>query len=132
MKKMTKAIIAITSAIAVFGGASAFAVNSYINTHSWATIMWNGVIDDETCDAVEQEDEVLKGDRLSLLCGAAATIDHVSHDGTVRLTFSPPVTGTDGAVIETAELGSDPINICLDSDGGTASMQLRVTSHRYQ
>lgn len=58
-------------------------VNRYCDTHTWATIQITGVLETDTADAFEQDEEHLKGDTISV-GDVVLKIDKIKHDGTVN------------------------------------------------
>ena len=91
---MKKKAIIITSIIIIFVAILCVlgyvAVNSYFDTHTWATLRIAETVNTDTNDAFEQRVEFLKNDTYSLYA-TVITIEDVTHAGTVTMSFSPAV-----------------------------------------
>lgn len=110
------------------------AINTYMATHTWATLGILEEVHDETSDVYMYDQEFLKGDIL-YLHGTTVLIEDISHDGTVKLSFQPAVVNSeDRETVSTVILNYEEcfnfIENCVD--GEAAFGQLQVIEHRYQ
>lgn len=131
---MKKKAIIITSIIIIFVAIICVlgyvAVNSYSDTHTWATLRIVETVDTDTNDAFEQRAEFLKNDTYSLYA-TVITIENITHDGTVTMSFSPAVINSStGEEISTVTLKySEAISF---KENENASGMVQVVSFRYQ
>ncbi len=130
MKKsivITSSIIIFVAIICVLGYV---AVNSYSDTHTWATLRIAETVNTDTNDAFEQRAEFLKNDTYSLYA-TVITIEDVTHDGTVTMSFSPAVIDSStGEEISTVTLKySEAISF---KENENASGMVQAVSFRYQ
>ena len=131
---MKKKAIIITSIIIIFVAILCVlgyvAVNSYFDTHTWATLRIAETVNTDTNDAFEQRVEFLKNDTYSLYA-TVITIEDVTHAGTVTMSFSPAVINSStGEVISTVTLKySEAVSF---KENENASGMVQVVSFRYQ
>ncbi|MBR2284149.1 MAG: hypothetical protein IJ874_07000 [Ruminococcus sp.] len=113
-----------------------YEIRRYVDTHSWATIRISEYVQTENGDIFsgpQSSREVLKNDVLTVLSGEYAadiTIDKVTHDGTVTMSFDfVSATDMSGVVLENG--GSMRID-GGERDGETVYAVIEVTGYRYQ
>ena len=84
-KKILKVFIIFGILLAVTIGISIYAVNGYIDTHTWAVISVMGESHSDTADAFEEEHEYQKGDSISI-GSVSLKISDITHSGDVSFT----------------------------------------------
>ena len=116
--------------LAILCGCGYIAINRYFDTHTWATLRIAETVNTDTNDAFEQRVELLKNDTYSLYA-TVITIEDVTHDGTVTMSFSPAVIDSStGEEISTVTLKySEAVSF---KENENASGMVQIVSFRYQ
>ncbi|MBQ7980050.1 MAG: hypothetical protein IJ305_00415 [Oscillospiraceae bacterium] len=131
---MQKKFLVITSVIivllAILCGCGYIAINRYFDTHTWATLRITETVNADTNDVFEQRVEFLKNDTYSLYT-TVITIEDITHDGIVTMSFSPAVidSSTKEEISTVTLKYSEAISF---KENESAAAMIQVVNFRYQ
>ena len=128
-KKVLKVCIVIFVILAVIGLFCYHGLRQYFDNNTWATVTVNGTSDGETADTYYDDQECLKGDRISIST-LTLEVTNVEHDGTLSFTVkSGELKDESGNKIQKDVLEK---GVMKSYKSGSDSFTLCVTSNRYR